>query len=123
MIIEPTYLFTSDGEHPLGGQQMGKMVMMWGGRQKNPDILRNFVFWAKAIAKSERYIKIETGGEPIVVSAIPALSVTSVGIQGDHIRIGSLMRSVDRDLDEVAQDVELVPPDNLEEEDDDGQEE
>lgn len=123
LIIEPTYLFTSDGEHPLGGQQMGKMVMMWGGRQRNPDILRNFVFWAKAVAKSGRQIRIETGGEPIVVSAIPALSLTNVGIRGDHIRIGSLLRSVDSELDEVAQDVELVASEDLEEDGDDGQEE
>jgi hypothetical protein len=123
LVIEPTYLFTSDGEHPLGGQQMGRMVMMWGGRQKNPDILRNFVFWAKAIAKSQRQIKIETGGDPIVVSGIPASSLVNVGIPADHVRIGSLMRSVDSELDEVAKDVDIVPRDEIEDESDDNQEE
>jgi len=102
---------------------MGRMVMMWGGRQKNPDILRNFVFWAKAIAKSQRQIKIETGGDPIVVSGIPASSVVNVGIPADHVRIGSLMRSVDSELDEVAKDVDIVPRDEIEDESDDNQEE
>lgn len=123
LVIEPTYLFTSDGEHPLGGQQMGRMVMMWGGRQKNPDILRNIVFWAKAIAKSQRQIRIETGGEPITVSAIPASSLINIGIPGDHVRIGSLMRSVDSELDDAAKNVEIVPRDEIEEETDDSPEE
>jgi hypothetical protein len=108
LMIDPTYLFTSDGEHLLGGQEMGRMVMMWGGKQKNPDILRNFVFWAKTIAKNEGRIKIKTGGSPIIVSGIPASCVANVGIEKDYIRIGSLLRVVDIELDEVAQDVEVA---------------
>jgi len=115
-MIEPTYLFTSDGEHPFGGQQMGRMAVMWGGRQKNPDILRNLVFWTKAIARSEKQIKIETGGEPILVKGIPAIALSNAGIEMDHIRIGSLMRTVDNELEEAARDVEIVEPEEVEDE-------
>ena len=115
LMIEPTYFFTTDGETPFAGQKMGKMVMMWAGRQKNPDILRNFVFWAKTIAKGTRQLRIETGAEPILVSGVPALAIANVGIASDHIRIGSLLTMEDNELDQVAQDVEVVPGDDLHE--------
>jgi len=113
LMIEPTYFFTTDGETPFAGQAMGRMVMMWAGRQKNPDILRNFVFWAKAIAKGRQRLHIESGATPIVVSSIPALAVANVGIASDHIRIGSLLSIADNELDEVAQNVEVIPADEL----------
>ena len=115
LMIEPTYLFTSDGNQPLAGQEMGKMVIMWSGRQRNDSILRNFLFWAKTIARSERLIEIQSGGEPIVISAVPALSVAPQGIASDHIRIGSLMKTVDKDLEEAAKDVEIVSADAMDE--------
>lgn len=123
LMIEPTYLFTSDGSQPLAGQEMGKMVIMWSGKQRNPDILRNFLFWAKTIARNQRMIEIETAGSPIVISAIPALTVTNQGISADHIRIGSLMKTVDTDLETAAKDVEIIQPDELEEEDNEPPEE
>jgi hypothetical protein len=121
LMIEPTYLFTTDGEHPFGGQQMGRMVMMWGGKQKNADILRNFVFWAKAIAKNGRQMRIETSGAPIILSAIPAMAVANVGVESDHIRVGALMNAVEDELDDVAQDIEVVPEEEIDEEEEPGE--
>jgi len=114
LMIDPTYLFTSDGNQPLAGQEMGRMVIMWGGRQRNDSILRNFLFWAKTMARSDRLIEIQTGEQPIVISAIPAISVAPKGIASDHIRIGSLMKTVDQDLEEAAKDVEIVPAEAVE---------
>lgn len=69
-------------------------------------------------------MQIQTGGEPIVVSGVPALAMANVGIESDHVRVGSLFATVDTELDEVARDVEVVPADQIEEEDtDDTQEE
>jgi len=115
LMIDPTYLFTSDGNLPLAGQEMGKMVIMWGGRQRNDAILRNLLFWAKSIARGERLIRIETSGDAIIVSAVPALSVAPAGIATDHIRVGSLMKTVDKDLEEAAEDVQVVSPAELDE--------
>jgi len=109
--VQPTYLFTSDGKTPLEGQQMGKMAVMWGGRQRNPDILRNLVFWAKTMARNKRLIEISTGGEMILASVIPGIAVSNVGIEGDHIRVGSLMKSADNELTRAAEDVEVVSSD------------
>ena len=100
--VEPTYLFTSDGETPLVGQSTGRLAMMWGGRQKNVDILRNFIFWAKAMASSQQTIRIDTGGQPIVVLAVPATTKMNVGIEGETVQIGSLLKQFDHELDEVA---------------------
>jgi TIR domain-containing protein len=123
LMIEPTYFFTTEGETPFAGQKMGRMVIMWAGRQKNADILRNFVFWAKTIAKGNRQLHIETGAEPIIVSGVPALAVANVGIASDHIRIGSLLAIADQELDEVAKDVEVVPAEDVHEQQSDEPEE
>jgi len=114
--VEPTYLFTSDGETPLEGQSTGRLSMMWGGRQKNPDILRNLVFWAKTMARSEQTIRIDTGGQPIVVSAVPATAKVNIGIVGDAVRIGSLMHQLDQELDDAAMDVVVADIDESEDE-------
>jgi hypothetical protein len=119
LMIEPTYLFTSDGQTPLQGQSAGRLAMMWGGKQKNVEILRNFVFWAKTIARSQSQIRMQTGGEPIIVSAMPAIVRMGHGIAFDHVRVGSLLKQVDRDLDAAAEDVIVAEPD--EGEDDDGE--
>lgn len=108
--LEPTYLFTSDGETPLEGDLMGRLVVMWGGRQRNPDILRNLVFWSKAIARSGKEFHIITGGEPIIVAGLPATALLNVGIEADHVRIGALLDAADDELDQAAQDVEVIPP-------------
>ncbi len=107
--IEPTYLFTSNGEAPLEGDSMGRLSVMWGGRQRNPDILRNLVFWAKAIARSERDFSIDTGGPQMLVSGLPATALANVGIEADHVRVGALLRTEENELDELAQDVEFLP--------------
>lgn len=119
--VEPTYLFTSDGETPLEGQSTGRLSMMWGGRERNVDILRNFIFWAKAIARSERTVRIETGGPPIVVSAVPATTRMQVGIKGEAVQIGSLLNQLDHELDDAANDV-VVGEDTEESEDEQSQE-
>jgi hypothetical protein len=94
---------------------------MWGGRQRNPDILRNVAFWSKTIARSNKEFSIKTGGEPILVSGLPATALLNVGIQSDHVRIGSLLNTADDELEVAAQDVEIIPEElhEIEEEADD----
>lgn len=115
LMIEPTFLFTSDGEHALGGQQMGRLSIAWGGKQRNPDILRSFIFWAKAIARNKKQLRIQTGGRPIVVTGVPALTQLNVGVEHDHVRIRSLLDAPDIELDQAAEDVEIVEPEDVEE--------
>ena len=88
---------------------MGRLVVMWGGRQRNPDILRNLVFWSKVLSRSSKEFQINTGGEPIVLAGLPATALLNVGIEADHVRIGALLDTADNELEEAAQDVEVVP--------------
>jgi hypothetical protein len=66
--IEPAFLFTTDGQASVKGKGAGKLSLLWGGRQQNVDILRNFLFWSGVLAKGKSEIRIETGGEPILSS-------------------------------------------------------
>jgi hypothetical protein len=109
LMVEPTYLFTSDGENPLEGQETGKLAIMWGGRQKNVDILRNFVFWIRTMSHGNPKITIPTGSEPIVIAAVPTTARLGWGVKGDAVRISSLLKQVDTELDEAAKDVVVVP--------------
>jgi len=106
--LEPTYLFTSDGQQPLAGKSMGRMVIMWGGRQQNVDILRNFVFWMRFLARGEREIRIPAGSGVLVLSALSGTASMNVGIEADHVRIGALMRTVTDEMDDVAGNVVLA---------------
>jgi hypothetical protein len=114
--LEPTYLFTSDGIQPLAGKSMGRMVVMWGGRQQNVDILRNFVFWMRFLASGQKEIHIQAGAGRLALSALSATAAMNVGIEADHVRIGALMRTVTHEMDEVADNVVLAP----DEEEEDG---
>jgi len=103
--LEPTYLFTSDGKRPLAGKSMGRMVIMWGGRQQNVDVLRNFVFWMRFLANGQREIHIPAGSGKFVLSAVSGTTAMNVGIEADHVRIGSLMRTVTDEMSDVAKNV------------------
>jgi hypothetical protein len=106
--LEPTYLFTSDGIQPLAGKSMGRMVVMWGGRQQNVDILRNFVFWMRFLAGGQKEIHIKAGAGKLALSAVSATAAVNVGIEADHVRIGALMRTVTNEMEEVAENVVLA---------------
>ena len=106
--LEPTYLFTSDGQHPLAGKSMGRMVVMWGGRQQNVDVLRNFVFWMRFLACGQKEIRIPAGSGSLVLSALSGTASMNVGIEADHVRIGALMRTVTDEMEAVASNVVLA---------------
>lgn len=103
--LEPTYLFTSDGHQPLAGKSMGRMVILWSGRQQNVDILRNFVFWTRFLSGGKKEIHIPAGSGKIALAAVSGSATMNVGFEADHVRIGALMRTVSNEMDEVAQNV------------------
>lgn len=109
--LEPTYLFTSDGQQPLAGKSMGRMVIMWGGRQQNVDVLRNFVFWMRFLANGQREIRIPAGAGEFLLSAVSGTAAMNVGIEADHVRIGSLMRTVTDEMNDVAKNVVVAEED------------
>lgn len=108
ILIVPGFTFTSDGNTPLSGKSMGRLSIQWGGRQKNPDVLRSVMFWAKALAKDFSEIRINAGADTILVSPLPATTSLSAGIAGDHIQVAALLNAAQAELDEVAADIEIV---------------
>jgi hypothetical protein len=108
LLIDPSYVFTSDGSTPLKGRVVGPLSMKWSGKERNAAILRHIVFWARTLARQKTKIEIETGALPIVVSGIPALARTTFGIEFDHIGIGSLIAQVSDELGKVAASVEFT---------------
>ena len=123
ILLVPSFTFTSDGKTPLSGKSMGRLSIQWGGRQKNPDVLRTVMFWAKALTKECNEIRIDAGADMILVSPLPATTTLGVGIAGDHIQIAALLNTAQAELDEVAAEIEIVesesePPAELEDEDD-----
>ena len=116
LLIEPSYVFTSDGSTPLKGKVVGPLSMKWTGKERNAAILRHIIFWARTLARGMMKIHIDTGAGPIVVSGIPALARTNFGIEFDHIAIGTLMSQVSDELGKVAASVEFG---TTEDEDDD----
>jgi hypothetical protein len=116
--VEPHYLFTMDGTVSVEGKNAGKLATIWGGKQQNPDILRNVLFWGYVLAKNQREISLRTGADPIVASRVPASAQLDVGIAFDEVRIGTLFDHDDKELDIAAANAEYVG----EETEDDGEE-
>jgi len=108
ILIEPHYLFTLDGKVSMEGKNAGKLATIWGGKQQNPDILRNILFWGYVMADNQKEIRIKTGGEPIVVSRVPATMQMDVGVAFDEIRFASLFDKEDDDLAAVAANAEFA---------------
>jgi hypothetical protein len=121
LVVEPAFLFTTDGKVSVVGKSAGKLSLLWGGRQQNVDILRNLLFWSGVLAKGNDQIRIETGGDSIMVGRIPASARIPVGIAGDEVRIAALLTQADSDLEQAAADLDLAQDDE-DEDDEDGKE-
>jgi hypothetical protein len=106
--VEPTFFFTQDGYAPLDGKSMGRLSIQWGGKQRNVDILRTFIFWTKVLSRDSREIRIGAGADTIKIAALPATARINFGIEGDHVHIKALMSSADQQLEEAVADMEAI---------------
>lgn len=128
LLIDPTFVFTTDGSTLIDGKAAGKLALLWGGKQQNDAAVRNLLFWSKAIAadsaaggnaspKSEA--EIHTGAKAIKVSILPAIAKMSVGVAYDVVKFSALVNQVEKDdLAAAANDVDVVEEDDYEVEDD-----
>lgn len=108
LLIDPCYIFTSDGERPLAGRTVGPLSMQWTGKERNAAVLRHIIFWARTLGRGKTKLEIETGAAPIVLSGIPALARVNRGIDFDHIAVGSLLHQVEDELGTAAANVVLI---------------
>lgn len=110
--VDPCYLFTQDGTLPIKGVAQGKLSFQWSGRQSNPDVLRNTIFWIRVLSHGHPNISIPTGNSPIILDGIPSTATIKVGISDDALGVGSLLRQAEKSLTVAANDVEITFDEN-----------
>lgn len=110
--LEPNYVFTSDGQNPLGGKAAGKLAIQWTGMQRNVDVLRNVSFWARIIGSGVGRFYIG-GSSGILADSTLAVAKLPVGIADDQVRIKSLLEQKVSDLDEAAADLNTAGVDKF----------
>lgn len=95
LLIEPAWMFTTDGIRPVEGKDMGVFSTKWGGREKNAAVLRNVLMWGLLIAEGKRDIEINLGNPTtqaiVKVQSVPSHTKISVGIFGDEIRLDRIL--------------------------------
>ncbi len=95
LIVEPGWLFTSDGVTPLEGKEVGRFSTMWGGKERNAAVLRNVLMWGLLIAGGKRELLLnlatEKTPEYATIGSVPAHTMISRGIAGDSIRLDRIL--------------------------------
>jgi hypothetical protein len=94
LLIEPCWLFTTNGVIPMGGAAVTRFATAWGGRERNATVLRNVLMWGLLLSEGESKITIDVGGGILVLDSIPALASIRVGLSEDTIRLDTLLGGV-----------------------------
>lgn len=107
LLVEPGWMFTSDGVTPLEGLQVGVLSTKWGGHERNAGVLRNVLMWGLLLAGGEQRIRMECGAETLVLESLPAHVDLNVGVEGDTIRLDRVL-SADASGEVVAEAGEAI---------------
>ncbi len=95
--ILPSYSFTHDGVRSLDNKQAGRFRVIWGGKQDSATVLRQLLFWLSFMSNGYEEWDLETGGNPIRMTVMPATATTRVGVAIDHVSIKALVKEVSND--------------------------
>lgn len=95
LLIEPAWMFTSDGVTALGGKEAGLFSTKWGGRERNAAVLRNVLMWGLLVAEGQPEIIINVGTPKVparvVVRSVPLHTRINVGLAEDRIRLDRIL--------------------------------
>lgn len=95
LLIEPGWLFTTDGITPLEGKEVGRFSTLWGGKERNAAVLRNVLMWGLLIANGRREItvNVSTASSPlnVILAAVPVHTKINAGVAGDAIRLDRIL--------------------------------
>lgn len=97
--IEPSWMFTVDGKNSVPREEVGPLVMQWGGKERNGTILRHILMWSDAITAGLRFTRIGEGSQAIRIERLPAKAETRMGLLGDHVAVGALLKFTEVELD------------------------
>lgn len=133
LLIDPSFVFTTDGSTLIDRKAAGKLALLWSGKQQNDAAVRNLLFWSKVIAADspegggdnpKTEAEIQTGAKAIKVSILSALAKMSVGVAYDVIKFSALVNQVEKDdLAAAANDVDVVEQEDDDELEDDEEDE
>lgn len=115
LLVEPAWLFTTDGVSPLAGKEVGRFSTLWGGRERNASVLRNVLMWGLLLAKGQACIEVSVGPAVVSLQSVPAHTKTNAGIAGDAIRLDRILggdgageQIPEEDRDDGTKELELV---------------
>lgn len=87
LLVEPGWMFTSDGVTPLEGKQVTVLSTKFGGKERNAAVLRNVLMWGMLLANRQDRIRVGLGGADMVLHPVPALGSIPVGVDGDLMNL------------------------------------
>lgn len=91
LIVEPGWMFTTDGVEPIQGLAAGVLSTKWGGRERNAGVFRNVLMWGLLLSKGQRSFALSLGGADAMIETLPVLADIGSGIEGDQIRIDRML--------------------------------
>jgi hypothetical protein len=97
--IDPTWVFTKDGLHPVDRDKVGPLAMQWSGKERNGAILRHVLMWSDFLTSGKKEGAIPAGDQRMVVGRLPLTVRTPVGLPNDQVTMKSLLRFTQAELD------------------------
>lgn len=91
LVIEPGWMFTSDGITPLEGKQVTILSTKFGGKERNAAVLRNVLMWGMLLADKQDRIRVSLGGLDLIIGSVPAHASISAGIDGDSMKLDKVL--------------------------------
>ncbi len=108
ILVEPGWLFTSNGIAPLTGKIVTRLATQWGGRERNAAVLRNVLMWSVLLGQGKPEIAIDLGGgERLELKTVPAYAETRYGLPSDAIRLEQMLAGGGGEVLDPTSDLEL----------------
>ena len=91
LLVEPGWMFTTDGFTPLQGRQVTVLSTKFGGKERNAAVLRNLLMWTMLLANGQEQIRISLGGTALLLDQKPAMAGAHFGIDGDTLNLERIL--------------------------------
>jgi len=114
--VWPTYLLTFRGSEPKMGPTVGRKVIPWTGRMRNPTVLNHVLCLSHRLSEQKKYICVQVGDQEMIIKREPAFIQQSFGLPFDYRKITAIEvlhrdlpeEELPRSLDEIRrEDLEL----------------
>ena len=97
--LVPVWAFTSDGQTPLTGKEVGSFSTKWTAKEYNLSVFYNIRFWSSLLAKKSSKISMRLGNEKLDVDITPSVIELPVGIDGDYYPIDKVFEAAHKEIE------------------------